>query len=128
MFYLSESSKKHRQGIDPRLIEISDLAITLTQVDFGHPSTGGLRTSEEQKKLFDEGKSRCDGFTRKSRHQSGRALDFYAFVNGEASWDHVHLTMVAAAFLEAGHRLGHRIEWGGFWETFKDMPHIQLLD
>jgi peptidoglycan L-alanyl-D-glutamate endopeptidase CwlK len=126
VFYLSESSKNHRLGVDSRLIEISDLAITLTHVDFGHPSSGGLRTYEQQNQLFHQGKSRCDGYTLKSKHQSGLALDFYAFVNGKASWDENHLTMVAAAFLEAGHRLDYKIEWGGFWQHFKDMPHIQL--
>lgn len=126
MFFLSESSKNHRVGVDERLIEISDLAITLTHVDFGHPSSSGFRTCEQQNQLFNQGKSRCDGYTLKSKHQSGLALDFYAFADGKASWDETHLTIVAAAFLEAGHRLNYKLEWGGFWQHFKDMPHIQL--
>ena len=60
MFKLGANSLKNREGIDERLIEITDLAISLSNVDFGIPSTGGLRTLDDQVKLFTEGKSKCD--------------------------------------------------------------------
>ena len=126
MFTLSSRSKANRQGVDSRLIEISDLAIQLTVIDFGIPSSGGLRTREEQRKLFDDGKSKADGTIKLSNHQSGRALDFYAYVDGKASWDEYHLAMVAAAFLQAASILGYELEWGGLWRSFKDYPHVQL--
>ena len=126
MFTLSSRSKANRQGVDSRLIEISDLAIQLTVIDFGIPSSGGLRTREEQRKLFDDGKSKADGTIKLSNHQSGRALDFYAYVDGKASWDEYHLAMVAAAFLQAASILGYELEWGGLWKSFKDSPHVQL--
>jgi len=80
MFKLSDSSKKNREGIDSRLIEISDLAIKLTLVDFGHGRDSGLRSALRQNVLFQRGLSKCDGFKIESRHQSGKALDFYAYV------------------------------------------------
>lgn len=126
MFTLSHNSKKNREGVDPRLIEISDLAITITQIDFGIPSDGGVRTAVRQRQLFDEGKSKADGYDRLSKHQSAKALDFYAYVDGKASWDTEHLAMVATAFLQAASQLGFQIKWGGLWSGFKDMPHIQL--
>lgn len=139
MFYLSNTSKKNREGVDPRMIEISDLAIDLTLVDFGHGRYAGLRTAATQNMLFISGKSECDGVDRVSNHQAapdgyGKALDFYAYVDGKISYDPLHLAMVAAAHLEAASRLGHRIRWGGLWSKKKndgtgwDMPHLELLD
>ena len=127
-FKLSVKSKRNREGIDPRLIEISDLAITLTKVDFGHPMDSGLRTPERQNELFRASLSKCDGYKFKSGHQSGKCLDFYAYVDGKASWGRNNLTSVAVAFFQAAAFLGYHIEWGGLWTTFEDYPHIQLID
>ncbi len=138
-FALSTRSKTHRAGIDPRLIEIDDLAITLTLIDYGHGKYAGLRTAETQAQLYDDGKSQKDGVNRRSLHQDKKALDFYAFVNGSASWHHPHLAMVACAYFQAAAILGYRIRWGGLWKSRKpkiidgipygwDCPHIELLD
>lgn len=139
MYKLSNNSKENRKNVDPRLIVISDLAIQISSVDFGHPKLSGLRSAEEQNLLYEEGKSNCDGYSKLSSHQSGSALDFYAYVDGKASWKEPHLAMVAAAFLQAGATLGYKIEWGGFWQSKNDktvdgisygwdMPHIQLME
>lgn len=134
MYHLSTASKKNREGVDIRLIQTSDLAITLTIIDFGHDKYAGLRTPETQNQLFKRNKSRADGYDRLSEHQSGKALDFYAYVNGGASYAPEHLAMVAAAHLQAASMLGHRVKWGGLWKSGKsklygwDMPHIQLID
>ena len=139
MFKLSSTSKQRREGIDQRLIEIDDLAITLTLVDFGHPADAGLRSADRQFKLFVDGKSQCDGTNKISRHQLGKALDFYAFVNGKASWKEEHLAMVACAYFQAASILGYKIKWGGLWKSSKpklrngipygwDCPHIELIE
>lgn len=128
MFKLSTRSKQRREGVDPRLIEISDLAIQITTIDFGHPADSGIRTAERQNELYKAGKSKADGYSKLSRHQSGKALDFFAFVDGKASWDTEHLAMVGAAFLQAASILGYKLQWGGLWRSFKDYPHVELLD
>ena len=128
MWKLGKRSKQRREGIDPRLIEICDLALNISPIDFGHGYLSGFRTSEEQQQLYIDGKSKCDGTLKKSYHQTGKALDFYAYVNGAASWDEYHLTQVAAAFLQAASELGYKLQWGGFWKNFKDMPHVQLME
>lgn len=139
MYVLSTRSKQNRKGIDPRLIEISDLAITISIIDFGHPSYAGLRSSKIQNQLYQKQLSSCDGYTYISNHQKGEALDFYAYVNGKASWQHDHLTIVAVAFLQSASILGYKIKWGGLWRTDSskringipygwDMPHIELVD
>ncbi len=127
MFNLSKRSKAHMAGIDPRLIEIAALAITLTVIDFGIPMNGGLRNATTQEILFIAGKSKCDGIERRSNHQTGKALDFFAYVNGKGSWDRLHLAMVAAAMYQAAIILGYKIQWGGLWK-FKDFPHIELIE
>lgn len=125
-YQFSARSLARMVGIDNRLKQIANRALEISPLDFGIPEFGGLRAAEDQKKLYDLGLSKCDGYSKKSKHQSGRALDFYAFVDGKASWDEAHLAIVAAAFLQAAVELGYSIEWGGFWSNFVDMPHIQL--
>lgn len=134
-FKLSKNSINNSAGIDPRLVEIRDRALQISKVDFGHPRDAGLRTAERQNELFKNKVSQCDGYENLSYHQSGLALDFYAFVDGSASWHPPHLTMVAAAFLQAASELGYELEWGGLWSTGDtvdgvaygwDCGHIQL--
>lgn len=126
-FRLSDRSLHRMVGVDRRLIEIARLAITLTPVDFGIPGDGGLRSAERQHELFDQGVSKCDGVDKKSYHQTGKALDFFAYVGGAANWDPKYLSMVACAFMQAAIILGYKIKWGGLWKGFRDMPHIQLI-
>lgn len=126
MFKFSKTSLRRRQGIDSRLIEINDLALTLSTIDFGIPKFGGWRSPDDQHELFLLEKSKCDGHKRLSKHQLGRALDFYAYVDGKASWNKEHLAIVAAAHLQAACKLGYILEWGGLWKKYIDMPHLQL--
>lgn len=126
MYKLSSKSKERLEGVDERLIKVIDLALTITNIDFGIPGDGGLRTAERQKELFDKKVSKCDGYINKSYHQTGKAFDVYAYVNGRASWDRNHLTQVAAAILQAAGMLGYVVEWGGLWKGFTDMPHFEI--
>lgn len=123
---LSKNSLRNRSGVDKRLIEISDLAIQITLIDFGHGKDSGKRTAARQNKLFTDGLSKADGYKKISYHQTGMALDFYAYVDGKASWQREHLAMVAAAFLQAASILGYKLEWGGLWGW--DYPHVQLVE
>lgn len=125
-FQFSKRSLERMEGVDPRLKEIAKHAITISKIDFGIPQDGGLRTAERQAELFADGKSKADGVKKKSRHQSGMALDVYAYVEGKASWEKEHLAMVAAAMLQSASILGYKLEWGGLWRSFVDMPHFQI--
>ena len=132
-FWLSASSKRNRDGIDPRLINMSNLAIQITSVDFGHGPHSGLRTAKEQNKLHLDGHSpKCDGFIILSNHQKGLALDYYAFVDGHATWEKEYMAMVATAFLQAAAQLRYPVKWGGLWKKDHeiygwDMAHIELI-
>jgi|TARA_R110000803_G_scaffold132503_2_gene199704 peptidoglycan L-alanyl-D-glutamate endopeptidase CwlK len=127
-FQLGTNSINNMSGIDERLIAIAELAITLTNIDFGIPSTGGLRSTEDQAKLFTSGVSKADGRTNKSYHQTGKAVDVYAYVDGKASWDKLHLSLIAAAMLQASSQLGFELKWGGLWKSWQDYPHFEIRD
>lgn len=133
---LGKNSKKNRKGINQKLIEIDDLAIEITCIDYGHGKHSGLRTAEDQNELYKNGLSSCDGYKKLSNHQSGHALDFYAYVNGQASWNPAYLSIIACAYFQAASKLNYKIRWGGFFKPHKkteniihgwDMPHIELI-
>ena len=109
------------------LRRVADRAIKITKIDFGIPETGGVRTAEQQNALHKSGASPfCDGYENRSNHQDGNALDFYAYVDGKASWEPEHLAQVACAFLQAANELGIKIKWGGLFKSWSDMPHIEI--
>ena len=126
-YSLSGKSKLRLSGVDSDLVKVVDLALTISKVDFGIPEFGGLRTQAEQHSLFLKKLSKCDGYSKLSNHQSGEAFDVYAYVDGKASWDELHLTHVATAMLSAASQLGVKLRWGGNFESFIDMPHFELV-
>jgi len=127
-FKFSKRSLERMDGVHDDLVRVAHYALAISKVDFGIPEYGGLRTAEQQRTLFNDGKSKADGVRNKSYHQTGRALDVYAFVDGRASWDEHHLAMVAAAMLQAASHCGVALEWGGLWRSFIDMPHFQIRE
>ena len=89
-------------------------------------TTSFLRTAEEQEKLFKEGKSGCDGKTRISKHQKGRARDIVIIdKNGNPIWDYITDYDVLGELWE---QLGGK--WGGRWfkegkTKFNDLYHFE---
>lgn len=131
MFYLGKASKTRLIGIDPRWLEIINLALTITLIDFGIPNDGGLRSLERQQAMYADIniKTNCDGYINRSKHQDGLALDFYAYVDGKASWKIEYLAHIAAALLQAASILGYPVRWGGFFKPDGwDKPHLELID
>lgn len=127
MYKLSKRSRGRLEGIDPILIQIVEEAIKESPYDFGIPSFGGLRTAEEQHYLFNKGVSKCDGYNKKSYHQSGNAFDIYAFVDGKATWKHEYYTPIARHIQKvAKEKFDTDLTWGGDWKSFVDMPHFQI--
>jgi len=127
-FQLGKNSMKNMENIDDRLIDIAELAIKLSPIDFGIPSNGGFRSTQDQAELYASGKSKCDGTTNKSYHQTGKALDVFAYDDGKASWDTLHLTTIATAMLQSASQLGIELQWGGLWRSWQDLPHFQIKD
>ena len=131
MYRLGKKSLENLKGVNPILIEILERALEISSnrvdgVDFIIINTAGIRTPEEQNRLFKQGVSNADGYIKISKHQTGDALDVVPYVNGGASWDEKELLKVAICMLQASKELGYRLKWGGFWRTFKDLPHYQV--
>ena len=108
-FKLSQRSLDKMQGVDATLVEVVKEAITLTKVDFG--VTFGLRTVEEQQKLFDSGRSQ----TMKSKHILGRAVDLVAYFGSDVSWELNVYDDICDAMAEAARRHTVAIKWGAAW-------------
>lgn len=132
MYKFSRNSLKTIATVHPKLQQVLRLAITRSRIDFGVPSTGGLRTFEQQNKLFRDGVSKCDGFSKKSDHQDNHgigyslAVDVYDYVDGRAMYDNQNLTYIATVMLGCAAELGVKLKWGGHWSTFKDLPHFYI--
>lgn len=117
------------KGVEPILIAILVDGIKDSPYDFGIPQHGGFRTESEQNMLFKKRPkvTNIDGIKRKSYHQTGRAFDIFAFVDGVATWDHKYYEPIARHLQKiAKEKYNVNLEWGGDWTRFKDLPHFQV--
>lgn len=119
-FKLSKRSLDNLEGVHPALVTVIKRAIQITPIDFA--VIDGLRTIEEQKKLFEAGATK----TMNSRHLTGHAVDIAPFVNGRLRWDWPLYHKLAKAVKEAAAEDKIKIVWGGDWKTFPDGPHFEL--
>ena len=108
-FKLSDRSIAKLEGVDETLVEVVKEAIQLTKVDFG--VTFGMRTLEEQQKLFDSGRSQ----TMKSKHLEGRAVDLVAYFGSDISWELNIYDDICDAMAEAARRNTLALKWGAAW-------------
>ena len=132
MYKLSQRSLLRIAGIDDELLELVQRSIAKSPIDFGIPEFGGYRTAKEQNELFKKDVSKCDGIKVLSKHQSGNAFDVYAYINGRASWDPVHLAIIAGVILSEAKVMNLKIRWGGTFgsNNFKgwDSGHYELIN
>jgi peptidoglycan L-alanyl-D-glutamate endopeptidase CwlK len=118
--------------------EVKDL---IEQAEAGFPASiairivQGLRTFDEQDKLYKQKPKVTNAKAGQSYHNYGLAIDFALLIdkNGDGkyetlSWDQLNdgdkdglpdWKEVVKVFEDAGY------EWGGAWSTFKDAPHIE---
>lgn len=109
--------------------------------DFGISEV--LRTPEQQFERFKVGReyngeswvikdkskviTYCDGYNIVSTHQSGEALDFFAYVDGKANYEPVNMYAIATCLMEAASELGVQFEWGGNYQSMFDGAHFNLV-
>lgn len=142
MHKLSKTSLDRLYTCHPDLIKIVLYAISVSRVDLGVAE--GHRTLEDQKKYYDEGKSRIDGINKKGKHNyfPSLAVDIYAFYNGKAQWDRPSLCYLAGVMVTSAQillkqkEISHELRWGGNWNTDStiirgqnliDLPHFELI-
>ncbi len=100
---------KKLKGVNEGLVAVVKDAIGITKVDFG--VTFGLRTLEEQKKLYESGRSQ----TMKSKHLDGRAVDLVAYFGSDISWELNVYDDICDAMAEAARKNNVAIKWGAAW-------------
>lgn len=124
----SERSLRNLRGIHPDLRRVLDRALQESPVDF--LINEGLRSAARQRELLRIGATT----TINSRHLTGHAIDFYAWVDldrdGKVEFEEMSayplMKKIADAIKLAASELQVPIVWGGDWKKFKDYPHIEL--
>jgi len=127
-YSLGARSLTRLEGVDKRLVETVKLAITLTECDFA--VTSGVRTADEQNKLFLKKASTKDGYKKLSMHQHGLAVDLVPWIDGQARWEVVPCELIAEAMREAAKTTGIKLRWGGTWTIISgtDEPMEDLVE
>ena len=136
MYKFSSASQRRLETTDKRIQQIMNRAIMYSPIDFGIPQYGGKRDGVEQNELFKAGKSKLDGFTKKSKHQTGLAIDVFAYIDGKASWEKEYYFILAGVIMSSAKQLGYELRWGGCWamdwkfneEGFMDYVHWELIN
>ena len=113
-FKLSSRSLGKLEGVHPDMVNTVKRAIELTKVDFG--VTYGVRTLEEQEKLYKAGRSQ----TMKSKHLIqgdgySHAVDLVAYFGSNVSWELNVYDNICDAMAEAARQIGCAIKWGAAW-------------
>lgn len=114
-FALGAHSLGELEQVEPVMVEVVELAITTTTVDF--TVHDGIRTIPEQKALVDCGAS----FTMRSMHLpglngKGRAVDLVPYIVGKLRWDWEPIFTIAKVMRDSALALGVEIRWGGAWD------------
>lgn len=150
-YALSARSIERLRGVDPQLVEVVQLAIQLTTVDF--MVVEGVRTREQCAINYGKGRSAAEclakGVSAKhaqpkaakvtwlnnpyaSKHVSGQAVDL---LPAPYDWKATGpFDAVAKAMMAAAKQLGVSIRWGADWDADgkprekgeTDSPHFEL--
>lgn len=122
----SDKSAANLAKVNPHLTAIVNMALWLCDVDFA--VVCGWRSSDEQARLYAEGKSQ----SLNSNHMQGRAVDLVPYIGGKACWDIGAYIPVVIAMARAARLIkldenrvslyddAFNLRWGGAW-TCKDI-------
>ena len=114
-FSLSSRSRGKLEGVHPDMVAVVERAIELTKGDFG--VTYGVRTLEEQKRLYESGRSQ----TMNSKHllqddsSYSHAVDVVAYDGSDVVWEINVYDDICDAFKQAAEEKGVAIKWGAAW-------------
>ena len=114
-FSLSSRSRGKLEGVHTDMVAVVERAIELTKVDFG--VTYGVRTLEEQKRLYESGRSQ----TMNSKHllqddtSYSHAVDVVAYDGSDVVWEINVYDDICDAFKQAAEEKGVAIKWGAAW-------------
>ena len=132
-YYFGSRSKRRMQGgVNKNLINCVVKALEMSEFDMYIPWMGGFRKIEDQHEIYLRGASRCDGVLKKSRHQSGFALDVDVFPVTEDKQEKFEKCAKFNELMqyvwdsEGYNKSGTELIWGGNWKGFPDPVHWEL--
>jgi len=142
-FAFGKGSKSKLYGDDthppvhPDIIKLANKALKYSTVDFS--VIDGVRTSVEQRAMFDKGNSELDGVHKISDHQRRMAIDFLPIVHSPSGiklnpYDVKNPLIVGAwlevfrAFMRASFKLGLVLEFGVGYNigSGRDYAHLSI--
>ena len=128
MYRFSRRSKAKLQQVDHHLQDLMNEVIKHIDISI----TSGIRTTQEQQDLFAASRSTLDGVHKKSKHQTGRAVDFCAYGNS-VSFDGNDNAFIAGFIQATAIQMGINIRCGARWDhklcsetRLFDPYHIEL--
>lgn len=124
---MNSASLKRLTKVHPLLAQkVRNLDATIVGAHFDIEVVQGLRTFEEQNRLFAQGRTLPGPIVTRARggqsnHNYGLAVDLCPFIAGRPAWD---FRDGFIAIGKAAELVG--LAWGGDWVKFVDMPHVEL--
>jgi hypothetical protein len=98
----------------------------IKEIRFITPMDGYSRTADQQHKLFLAGKSKCDGYTKISKHQLDLARDILIIDANDNPindyGDHPYYKVLGDFWESIG------MKWGGNFEGFRDIFHFEYKE
>lgn len=138
-FKLSQRSIKALEGVHPKLIEVVELALKLSPVDF--MVIEGVRTPQRQIELYAQGRTKPGKivtWTLQSKHFPSKLTGYGHAVDllpAPYDWKEAKpFDLMAKAMFEASKKLDVPIRWGKDWDKDgingekgeTDSPHFEL--
>jgi peptidoglycan LD-endopeptidase CwlK len=125
---MDDVSEARLKGVHPLLAgKVREMSNLLGQLGITIRVTQGLRTWDEQAKLYAQGRTEPDAIVTEaapgySYHNFGLAVDVVPLMQLGPDWNVTH--PVWGQIVQMGRSVG--LDPGGLWRTFKDYPHFQL--
>lgn len=126
-YEVNQASENRLAKVHPELAKrVRALVANLGAKGFPFEVVQGLRTYAEQEALFAQGRTKPGKIVTRARggqsnHNFGLACDLCPTRNGTFDWNW------RAAFLainDEAEKVG--LLWGGDWQKFLDLPHVEL--
>lgn len=136
-YNFSDGSLNRMVGLSDDLKKLLFLALKRTPIDFGIAWRGGFRTVAVQQELFAKVPkvTSKDGIIKRSKHQSGLAVDLMPYVKGKAAPTKENYLLLAGVMFACASELDLKLRSGMDWDmdseylvdqTFNDFPHFEL--
>lgn len=125
---IRQHNERHLAQLHPELARRLRILLQAAKMDgFTLQIVQGYRSHEEQNALYAKGRTKPGKRVTNARggfsmHNYKIAADVAFVVNGQISWDEKLYKNIGKWARIA------KLEWGGDWVSFKDMPHVQLTN